>query len=280
MGLDAINFSASTALVTGGSSGIGRAIAEELVACGVRQLIVVAKDEAKLSQAAKEIQSLKPGVEVRTIQANLTTHDASKNIQKEVQEFGWTVDILVNNAGFGRKYNFAEDPENDTSLACVDLMVRAVVEMSLLFLPGMKERRKGGILNIGSTACYQPVPYTAMYAVDWVASQLNMQRLEIAERKQCYREKLRGGLQRTSPQQMLAVSFDNRNFCHLQDLQRAQVLQVCEGYDVGSCDFEARVNPNYKTLEALELSKGLKYAVVDVRVPVTRAVPQEDLELL
>jgi short-subunit dehydrogenase len=164
MGLVDIDFSASSALVTGGSSGIGRAIAEELVARGVRRLIIVAKDETKLSEAAKEIEASKSGVEVRTITADLTNHDAPKNIQKEIQESGWTVDILVNNAGFGRKYNFAEDPENDTSLACVDLMVRAVVEMSLLFLPGMKDRRKGGILNIGSTACYQPVPYTAIYA--------------------------------------------------------------------------------------------------------------------
>jgi len=164
MAMEDINFAESTALVTGGSSGIGRAIAEELVTRGVRQLIIVAQDETKLSQAAKEIQSSKSGVEVRTIKANLSSHDGPKNVKKEIDGFGWTVDILVNNAGFGRKYNFAEDPENDTSLDCVDLMVRAVVEMSLLFLPGMKERRKGGILNVGSTACYQPVPFTAIYA--------------------------------------------------------------------------------------------------------------------
>jgi short-subunit dehydrogenase len=164
MGLADLDFSASTALVTGGSSGIGRAIADELVARGVQKLIIVAQDETKLSEAAKEIEASKSGVEVRTIKANLSSHDGPKNVRKQIEEYGWTVDILVNNAGFGRKYNFAEDPESDTSLACVDLMVRAVVEMSLLFLPGMKERRKGGILNIGSTACYQPVPYTAIYA--------------------------------------------------------------------------------------------------------------------
>jgi len=56
---------------------------------------------------------------------------------------GWQVDVLVNNAGFGRKYVFAENLKTDTSLASVDLMVRAYVEMSLLFLPGMVERRKG-----------------------------------------------------------------------------------------------------------------------------------------
>lgn len=74
------------------------------------------------------------------------------------------VDLLVNDAGFGRKYVFGEDFRNDTSLACIDLMVRAVVELSLRFLPEMVKRRKGGILNVGSTACYQPVPYTSIYA--------------------------------------------------------------------------------------------------------------------
>ena len=70
----------------------------------------------------------------------------------------------MNDAGFGRKYVFGEDFRNDTSLVCIDLMVRAVVDLSLRFLPDMVKRRKGGILNVGSTACYQPVPYTSIYA--------------------------------------------------------------------------------------------------------------------
>jgi short-subunit dehydrogenase len=75
MGLADLDFSASTALVTGGSSGIGRAIADELVARGVQKLIIVAQDETKLSQAAREIEASKSGVEVRTIKANLSSHD-------------------------------------------------------------------------------------------------------------------------------------------------------------------------------------------------------------
>jgi short-subunit dehydrogenase len=164
MSLPDVDFAASTALVTGGSSGIGRAIAEELVARGIRQLILVARTGDKLSRAADEIESSTTGLTVRTIQANLTERDAPEKVQKEVQGWGWTVDILVNDAGFGRKYVFGEDFESDTSLACIDLMVRAVVELSLRFLPEMAKRRKGGILNIGSTACYQPVPYTSIYA--------------------------------------------------------------------------------------------------------------------
>ena len=164
MALENIDFSASTALVTGGSSGIGRAIAEELVARGVRQLILVAQDEVKLSKAASEIETTAANLTVRTITADLIARETAEKIQQEIQGWGWTVDILVNNAGFGRKYVFAGDVQADTSLASVDLLVRAVVDMSLGFLPGMVERRTGGILNIGSTACYQPVPYTAVYA--------------------------------------------------------------------------------------------------------------------
>lgn len=164
MGLPELDFAASTALVTGGSSGIGRAIAEELVARGVRQLVLVARTEEKLNKAAKEIQAFTTGLTVRTVQADLTSRDAPEKVQQEIQGLGWNLDLLVNDAGFGRKYVFGEDLQNDTSLACIDLMVRAVVELSLRFLPGMVERRKGGILNVGSTACYQPVPYTSIYA--------------------------------------------------------------------------------------------------------------------
>jgi len=71
---------------------------------------------------------------------------------------------LVNDAGFGRRYVFGENFENDTSLACVDLLVRAIVELSLRFLPSIIKRRTRGILDVGSTACYQPVPYTSIYA--------------------------------------------------------------------------------------------------------------------
>ncbi|KAI5270641.1 NAD(P)-binding protein [Aureobasidium subglaciale] len=150
MTLADLDFSSSTALVTGGSSGIGRAIAEELVARGVQRLVLVGRDEDKLSKVAGEIGSSAADLSIRTIKADLTTHEGPQNIQKEVDGWGWTVDIL--------------DTENDSSLANIDLLVRSLVDMSLRFLPGMVERRKGGILNLGSTAGHQPVPYTAVYA--------------------------------------------------------------------------------------------------------------------
>lgn len=159
-----VDYAASTALVTGGSSGIGRAIAEELVTRGIRQLILVARTEEKLTKTAEDLKASTPGLTVRTIQADLTEKEGPEKVQKQVREWGWNVDILVNDAGLARKYVFAQDAQTDSSLATIDLMVRAVVDLSLRFLPGMVERRKGGVLNIGSTACYQPVPYTSAYA--------------------------------------------------------------------------------------------------------------------
>ena len=106
MGLPELDFAASTALVTGGSSGIGRAIAEELVARGVRQLVLVARTEEKLNKAAEEIKASTTALTVRTIQAVSTFRDAPEKVQQEIQSLGWNVGLLVNNAGFGRKCVF------------------------------------------------------------------------------------------------------------------------------------------------------------------------------
>jgi short-subunit dehydrogenase len=164
--MQAIDFKASTALVTGGSSGIGFAIAQELVARGVRRLVIIAQNEERLEAAADKIRAA--GTEdlvVRTLKINLADRDAPSTIYKTIiQEWKWNVDLLINNAGFGRKYVFAENPEADTTLLTVDVMVRAVVDMMLQFLPDMIRRRSGGILNVGSTGGFQPVPWTAAYA--------------------------------------------------------------------------------------------------------------------
>lgn len=162
--LSDVEFASSTALVTGGSSGIGRAIAEELVSRGVRRLVLVAKTVDRLDTTISELTNATPDLTVRKIVVDLTDREGPSKVQKEIETWGWTIDILVNNAGFARKYIFAKDPENDTSLATIDLMVRAVVDLSLRFLPGMVDRKKGGLLNVGSTGGFQPVPYTAMYA--------------------------------------------------------------------------------------------------------------------
>lgn len=159
-----VDYSQSTALVTGGSSGIGQAIAAELVSRGIARLVIVTHNQEKLDKAAAELKQAGSNVEVKTISADLASHDAAAEIKRQIEGFGWKVDILVNNAGLARKQAFAMKGENDVSLRTVDVMIRAVVDLSLHFLPPMVERGSGGILNVCSTACYQPVPYTAMYA--------------------------------------------------------------------------------------------------------------------
>lgn len=160
-----VDYPGSTALVTGATSGIGLSIALELISRGIGRLVVVGKQQQKLDKTEKELRQKCGGrQEVRTILVDLTKHDAGATIQKQIQEWGWTIDILVNNAGLASKNTFASDPSNDNAVDCVDVMVRMVVDLSLRFLPGMVERGHGGLLNLGSTAAYQPVPWTATYA--------------------------------------------------------------------------------------------------------------------
>jgi short-subunit dehydrogenase len=152
--------------VTGGSSGIGFAIAQELIQRGVQRMVIIAQNEDKLNDAAKSLrESANSSLEVRTININLAESGAPAKVFSTIHhDWNWTVEILVNNAGLGRKYVFASNPDTDVSLLTVDLMARAVVDMMLQFLPAMVERQSGGILNIGSTGGFQPVPYTAAYA--------------------------------------------------------------------------------------------------------------------
>lgn len=162
-----VDYPNSTALVTGGSSGIGQAIATELVARGIARLVIVAHNQEKLDKAASELKQSATDptkLEVKTISADLASRDAAEEIKSQIEGWGWNVDILVNNAGLARKQQFGLKGENDISLRTVDVMVRAVIDLSLHFLPGMVERGSGGLLNVCSTACYQPVPFTAMYA--------------------------------------------------------------------------------------------------------------------
>lgn len=164
MDLAPLDYTKGAALVTGGTSGIGKEIALELVRRGVQKIVIVAREQEKLDCVVEELRGVSAEVEVHTIAIDLSKHDAAAQVRANVDAVGWDVEILVNNAGLARKYVFAKDPENDPSLSIVDLMVRTVVDLSLKFLPDMVERRRGGILNIGSTAAFSSVPWTAAYA--------------------------------------------------------------------------------------------------------------------
>jgi short-subunit dehydrogenase len=152
------------ALVTGASSGIGAAFARALRARGAR-LALVARRADRLAALASELGG-SDGAEAFPF--DLTEADAPARLERALAERGMVVDLLVNNAGLGHTGRFAEAPL-PRILEIVDLDLRALVELTRRFLPGMLERGRGGIINVVSTAAFQPVPYLAAYAASKAA---------------------------------------------------------------------------------------------------------------
>ncbi len=150
-----------TALITGASGGIGAAFAAEL-AKRQHNLILVARSEDKLQQLAAQLQQ-EFNILVEIIVQDLTAPGATTAVFDAVVKKGWTVDLLVNNAGFGDYGAFADRPLSK-QLTMVQLNIVALVELSHLFLQGMRQRKSGSIINVASIAAFQPMPYLSMYA--------------------------------------------------------------------------------------------------------------------
>jgi hypothetical protein len=150
-----------TALITGASGGIGAAFAAEL-AKRQHNLILVARSEDKLQQLAAQLQQ-EFNILVEIIVQDLTAPGATTAVFDAVVKKGWTVDLLVNNAGFGDYGAFA-DRQLAKQRTMVQLNIVALVELSHLFLQGMRQRKSGSIINVASIAAFQPMPYLSMYA--------------------------------------------------------------------------------------------------------------------
>jgi short-subunit dehydrogenase len=150
-----------TALVTGASRGIGEAFARQLAAQG-KDLVLVARDEARLRGLAAEL-SAAHHVRVHVIAADLSLPDAAGQVFAETERLGIEVDLLVNNAGVGKRGEFAA-LGHDLQAAMLRLNVNTPVELARLYLPGMRARRHGGMINVASNAAFQPVPTMAVYA--------------------------------------------------------------------------------------------------------------------
>jgi uncharacterized protein len=149
----------STVLITGASGGIGYELAK-LFARDRHNLILVARSADKLAQVASELQAL--GVTVKTIALDLATSPAPKFLFDQLQREKIAVDILINNAGFGVFGEFAQMPEEEI-LGQIQLNIAALTELTRLFLPAMIARRSGRIMNVASTAGFQPGPLMAVY---------------------------------------------------------------------------------------------------------------------
>jgi short-subunit dehydrogenase len=152
--------SANTVLITGASGGIGYELAK-LFAHDRHYLILVARNGGKLAHVASELQS-QFGVTVKTIALDLATPPAPKFLFDQLQSEGIAVDILVNNAAFGAFGEFAQMPEEEI-LGEIDLNVTALTHLTRLFLSPMIKRRSGRIMNVASTAAFQPGPLMAVY---------------------------------------------------------------------------------------------------------------------
>jgi len=151
----------ATALVTGASSGIGTEIARALAARG-HGLTLVARREERLLELASELTE-RHGVAAGVLACDLGVAKERNRLAKEIERLELDLEILVNNAGFGYSGDFAEAPRK-RQVEMVALNCDAVVDLCGHFLPAMKKRGAGAIINIASTASFQPLPGTATYA--------------------------------------------------------------------------------------------------------------------
>ena len=150
----------NTALITGASSGIGRAIAHYHAARG-GDLVVTARREPELQALKTEVEG-KHSVTVNVVPCDLGTANGPKELYEAVKNLGVRIEVLVNNAGFGGHGVFVER-ELEADLKMVDLNVKSLVSLTHLFGADMVAQGGGKILQVGSTAGFVPGPNQAVY---------------------------------------------------------------------------------------------------------------------
>ena len=155
-----MNYKGQRALVTGASSGIGAVFARELARRGA-DLVLVARSQDKLAALADDL-SASFGIAADVAVADLAAPSAANDLAADLRRRDLQIHILVNNAGFGL---FAQLHQADGAVLAdmIRVNVAALVDLTRLYLPGMLERDHGAIVNVGSTAGFQPVPYMAVY---------------------------------------------------------------------------------------------------------------------
>ncbi|MFE2109084.1 SDR family NAD(P)-dependent oxidoreductase [Kitasatospora sp. NPDC059463] len=151
---------ATTALITGASSGLGAEFARQLAARG-HDLVLVARSADRLHDLAGRLGE-SHGITAHVLVQDLAAPDAARRIGAELADRGLGVDLLVNNAGFGTCGPFETiDPRRDHDQLMVNVV--ALADLTHELLPGMLARGRGAVVNVGSTAGFQPTPYFAVY---------------------------------------------------------------------------------------------------------------------
>lgn len=149
-----------TALVTGASAGIGVDLAECFAKDGY-DLVLAARSAGPLGEVAQRL-SAAYGVKATPVAVDLQAQGGGAKLAAEIAAKGISIDVLVNNAGFGHAAAFADAPI-ETQTGQVDLNVRALVELTHIYWKDMLAKKRGGVINVASTAAFQPGPLMAVY---------------------------------------------------------------------------------------------------------------------
>lgn len=156
-----MDFRNRTALITGASGGIGEEFARQLAGLGAN-LILVARRADKLAELRTTLLMSTPGIEIDVLAADLSLPGSGAQLAAQVGDLGRQVDILINNAGVGSHGDFVDlDPE--ALAAQIQLNCGSLVDLTARFLPAMVKARKGLVINVASTAAFQPTPTMAVY---------------------------------------------------------------------------------------------------------------------
>ncbi|MBV9215827.1 MAG: SDR family oxidoreductase [Acidobacteria bacterium] len=148
-------------LITGASSGIGEAFARRL-AGEKHDLVLVARNEKKLHELCDELM-LEHKIMAHYVPLDLTRLDADAVLFAETEKHRFEVDWLINNAGFGSYGDFAK-LDRDHEIGMIDLNIRTLVALTHRYLPGMRARKAGKVINVSSAAGFQPIPFMSTYA--------------------------------------------------------------------------------------------------------------------
>ncbi|WP_447587385.1 SDR family NAD(P)-dependent oxidoreductase [Microbacterium lacticum] len=151
----------STTLITGASSGIGRSFAHRIAGAG-GDLVLVARRAEVLEDLAAELRA-RHHIEVTVLPQDLNRPDGAETLVAELDAQGLRIDALINNAGLGIHGDLATAPLSSATTQ-IGVNVRGLTVLTALLLPGMIERGRGAIINVASTAGFQPVPHMAVYS--------------------------------------------------------------------------------------------------------------------
>jgi len=151
----------NTTLITGASSGIGEAFARKLASRG-RNVLLVARSEDKLIALCNELGRINR-IRAQYVAIDLAKPESPECLFAEVEKRELVIDMLINNAGFGSMGEFAK-LDLARELNMIDLNIKSLVDLTYRFLIPMRSRKQGTIVNVASTAGFQPVPFMATYA--------------------------------------------------------------------------------------------------------------------